>query len=208
MSMWASVQVRKEGQYAARMARARKATGSAAARPSTATAGPPPGTKESSRHAIQQALVTKRSAGLQAMRRGVASVVGDGTLGGLAPHELACRLLGAALPTRLPGVGEEDEGASGCGLVFESSDWEADELRETYAEWLAAWDATLRPPQRCAVLLLAFGAVSGAVLRGRTCVLPSALATPTFLPEAGQLYLPMACSLEEFASRMHAALFA
>ncbi|KOO31186.1 ankyrin repeat domain protein [Chrysochromulina tobinii] len=155
---------------------------------------------------VHTALVTKRQAALSALRAGVASQLGgEGALAAMAPHELAVKMLGAALPEFLPGLGDDGEAPTGSGLVFDRADWEADEMRISYAQWLRAWDQTLSPPQRCAVLLRVFGAVSGGALRVRMCVLPSALESPLFVPEGGQLYLPMACSLDEFTTRMHPA---
>ena len=192
---------KKETQYNARMARARAATGGAA-RPTAAAAS----TAETPQQKVHTALVTKRQAALSALRAGVASQLGgEEALAAMAPHELAAKMLGAALPEFLPGLGDDGEAPTGSGLVFDRADWEADEMRISYAQWLRAWDQTLSPPQRCAVLLRVFGAVSGGALRVRMCVLPSALESPLFVPEGGQLYLPMACSLDEFTTRMHPA---
>ena len=193
---------KKETQYNARMARARAATGGAA-RPTVAAAS----TTETPQQKVHTALVTKRQAALSALRAGVASQLGgEEALAAMAPHELAAKMLGAALPAFLPGLEDDGEAPAGSGLVFDHADWEADEVRSSYAQWLRAWDQTLSPPQRCAVLLRVFGAVSGAALRVRMCALPSALESPVFVPEGGQLYLPMACSLDEFTTRMHPAV--
>ena len=72
--------------------------------------------------------------------------------------------------------------------------------------WLSEWARSLSASKRCVMLLLVFGAVAGDALNRRICVLPSAGASATFVPETSQIYVPMACSAQELALRMDSSL--
>ncbi len=79
-------------------------------------------------------------------------------------------------------------------------------MRAAYEHWFRAWMRELPPARRCALHLLALGAATGPALRRRTSVLASSLELASFMPEAAQLYLPMACSAAELAELMDASI--
>lgn len=145
---------------------------------------------------VRHQLVGCRASSLAALRRGLVDVIGEEELVAFTPEGLVCRMLGWEVPG-----GDALE-----SLVFDETDWEDDQLRAAYQTWIGEWLPALPPEMRCAFLLLTFGAAVGAPLRKRTLVLASSADVADFLPEAGQLFLPMACSYDEFAARMASSI--
>ena len=102
---------------------------------------------------------------------------------------------------------------SGVECNFEEDDWEDSDLTTAYATWLSEWAAALTPPERCALRMYLAGCAAAtapdaaaAPTPSLTNVLCAAGAEAHFLPETNQLYVPVACSAEEFNQRMDAAL--
>lgn len=153
---------------------------------------------------VHRELISTRAGGLEAMRVGLASIVGADPLAALAPAELACRVLGGLHVA----VGGAAVGVHGVheAFTFDPVDWEEEQLRNAYEQWFATWLHALTPPQRVAFELLAFGAAVGAPRGQRTCCVPSAEAAAIFLPESHLLSLPTAGSQEELAARMAASI--
>ena len=123
----------------------------------------------------EKLMVVERRASLDAMRSGLAAVVGAPLLTSLAPETLAARLLGWSflLPDRPRGVG---------GFYFDA--WDDEDLQHAYELWFRSWTSRLLPAERAAFLLLAFGACVGPPLKRRTYLIPSAAPTAIFVPEA------------------------
>ena len=171
---------------------------------------------------VSEALYGQRLAALTALRDGVAALVGASVLASLRPEEAAGRLLGWERPMAdfIDAVTDDDEADAAeddgsasrldvharCRLVFDGADWEDDQLCDAYRTWFSAWARGIGPAERVAFLLRTFGAAVGPALTRRTCALTSDAARATFLPEAGQIYLPVAGSAEELAQRMSASL--
>lgn len=153
--------------------------------------------------AVRQLLVGRRRETFTAMRDGLEALLGSTSLlSALKPWELAYRLLGW------------EPQPCGVDCNFEEDDWEDTSLLAAYADWLSQWATGLSPSERCALRLFLAGsagspavdATDAAPMSSRTSVLCAAGAQAHFLPETCQLYVPVACSAEEFNERMYSSI--
>lgn len=149
--------------------------------------------------AVRHLLVGCRYAMLAAVREGVQSIVKGADLSALKPAELARRLLGW------------EPQPAGVDCHFEEDDWEDADLLAAYSGWLDSWTASLTTADRCALRMLLVGTATqqpeqSQAVASRTTVLCSAGPEVHFLPETRQLYVPMACSADEFNEQMNASL--
>lgn len=188
-----------------------------------APAGAPPvcisdGTKEAIVAAAAGALLFGCRAGaLAAVRRGAAALLGAGALASLTPEALGLRLTGAE---PLPRLELAPRAHAPCAFVFHEPDWDEPTFLAAYQSWFAAYARTLAaatgsPPAggpasvaHASLLLRLFGCLAGPplVARGPICVLAGYSAQPVLVPDAGQLFLPVASSQHEFEERMAALL--
>ncbi|KAL1527169.1 hypothetical protein AB1Y20_015849 [Prymnesium parvum] len=142
-------------------------------------------------------LVGRRREHLAAIRDGVHAILSGADLSLLKPSELALRLLGW------------EPQPDGIECSFEEDDWEDADLLAAYSCWLSEWTAALPPAGRCALRMLLKGTAmppAGHFAPLRTSVICSPGPAVHFLPETEQLYVPMACSADEFTRHMDAAL--
>ena len=156
----------------------------------------------------EELLGAHRAATLEALRAGLASMLGEAALAALTPSQLACRLLGGwQLSVRASDASAPFGREARTALfAFDPTDWEEPQLLSAYREWLVTWAGELAPAERVAFQLLAFGAAVGPPRRKRISCVASSEAKAIFLPEASLLWLPTAGSQQEFSARMGSSI--